>query len=817
MPVNFYERRLLNEPDINKQLANIYYGIDDPHDITLEFSNADGYFTNLLASEEFRGKGVKLRRYEPLEDTPLSFELYGVITEFDITDTAKFTLSVQDPDPMQTLVPKKLYETGDWSETPPNVINPAHDLGKPYSLCFGYCKKVPLRYIHADFPNDYYDYIIGPCTIESNNSNKATTVVVYRNKVLVGNAEYYVHGGETTIQYTDASFGMTAGNATPYIKDGVSYAFIRLKKEQRDFSGNLYELHADIRGMKLGGDTSATRNFVRVIQYLMSNSLWGLGLTVDSASFDTAAGQISELLCDYSIPDQQKAQDIINELLYACRGKHEKGSNGSWIISIDVYQPTVAATFGSGDGVYENIIEIGSYKKTATREAIKNFILNYRYNEWGNNFTHNNKRNIFSFGEDQSIDMKCVRDHTTSDRITCHIQKLMQVGDIKLGIRVGMEGRNLKIRDIVAISIPRLNIDGNFQIRAIKRKLNEFDLDIIAYDSSIYIYTAGTIPGDGNSDDETDLSNTPPAAPTSFQKDAQGTYQGNDGTTFTFFKISAIAPYENCVKVIFGYKKTGEASYTFVEGDGNIQISTTFEGRIDGLVPGISYDLIAIAENTFGLKSSSNPTLTAQVAPGDTTVPAQVSGVTGSGKYKTWQFVWTKNSEPDVRSYHIQIATDSGFTGIVLDKYIEGTSTSYTNDTTSYGTLFCRAKAVDFTGNESSSWSSTASATTTQAQAGDVGDGQVTTPKIPDNSVTTPKRQFVEEQSHYFSIPPSSSNVYTFTHSLGRKVLVTYVMNSVTTYPAAVMIVNDSSTGFSIYIYNAGVATYEGTLYVRYW
>ena len=148
MSIILYERKLLNELTIEKTLSDIYYGVQRPRDITLQFDNSDGHFTTLLATEEFRGKKIKLQTYDPNE-VP-AFELYAVITDFNLTDVAEFTVSVQDPDPFQTLLPARVVQTDDFPiERPVDAWKPAEDLGKAYPLIFGHAKRVPLRYIHA--------------------------------------------------------------------------------------------------------------------------------------------------------------------------------------------------------------------------------------------------------------------------------------------------------------------------------------------------------------------------------------------------------------------------------------------------------------------------------------------------------------------------------------------------------------------------------------------------------------------------------------------------------------------------------------------
>lgn len=112
-----YEGRLKDSPQLEKELANAYWGLEIINSITLEYDNSDGYFTILAATDEFRHKRKKIRRYEPNETNfsdKLLFELQGVVTEYNLLDIASFTISLFDPDPLQTLLPQKVYETDDW-------------------------------------------------------------------------------------------------------------------------------------------------------------------------------------------------------------------------------------------------------------------------------------------------------------------------------------------------------------------------------------------------------------------------------------------------------------------------------------------------------------------------------------------------------------------------------------------------------------------------------------------------------------------------------------------------------------------------------
>jgi hypothetical protein len=76
-------------------------------------------------------------------------------------------------------------------------------------------------------------------------------------------------------------------------------------------SGSTDPIYADVNGF---GDET---NIARAVQSLMSNPVWGLGLDVDTASFDAAAGisGVSAMLCEGAITDTVAAVDILNELL----------------------------------------------------------------------------------------------------------------------------------------------------------------------------------------------------------------------------------------------------------------------------------------------------------------------------------------------------------------------------------------------------------------------------------------------------------------------------------------------------------------------
>jgi hypothetical protein len=245
--VRKYERRLPKDSEISIDwgLSHGDYGLVREKSLTIKLDNKDEHFTDLFSTgEKYRGNSVIIRRYDP-NDGSVSFEHYGEISEINLLDNAEISITLGKVAPgYQTDFPSKTYEPNDFTtndstmgifytsdrDTTAEEYKPSEDLGKPYNLCFGDCPRVPCIYIWGDTAADEYDYIIGWGPLSALNA-------VYRDKVLVDPSEYAFYNGS---------------QASPY----NGFAFIRFTKEQRDFSGNLYEISVHVDGLKLGETTS---------------------------------------------------------------------------------------------------------------------------------------------------------------------------------------------------------------------------------------------------------------------------------------------------------------------------------------------------------------------------------------------------------------------------------------------------------------------------------------------------------------------------------------------------------------------------------
>ena len=720
----YYERRLLNGMDITRQLSDAFFQSMPNQTVTLEIDNADGYFSTLDdGGEEFRGKEVLIKRYDSYDTsetgygeggygkggyggaTPLpTFEFRGKITSVNLLDKASFEVLLNDTDPLQTKLPKKVLEDGDFGGTGERIVaayRPSQDLGKPYPILFGHSKKVRCLALYFDPVADTYDFLIGYGTIASNNTNKTSTVNVYRAKKLVTSTEYTIYDGSQGIPYS-------------------GYAFIRFTNPQYvyDTSGSFYEIEVDAYGLEMGG-SNEQRNFVTVIKNILADTTWGLSETVNATSFTQGANYVTNLLCDGDIGgngQQVTAQSIINQLRYDCRAELNTNESGEWVIDVDHYQSWIDAYFGSGDGYYENIISINRNAYVRTSETVKNYIIKYGKNRWTDEYKYENTRTVNTFGEDQTVENDFIRNHETADRISCYYQRKLQYGKQQLDLDVGMAAEQLKENNIISVNIPRLKRNGSYRVLENRKKLSNFSLNNESYNEAIYTYATGNIPAEGISDEEADYSKTEPETPTALTLVSSGTYQASDGTTVAYAEFSAIRPSKNFARMLYGYKQYNiDIPYTYVIG--NLDTGTTWKGKIDGLVPGLAYDFCARAENSFGMKSAL-ATLLNKTAPGDTTAPSAPVGLAITAGLRSNIIDWTDSTARDLKDYGVYRNSTNVPAGATMLNRIN--ASKYTDDKIGYVRNYYWITAFDMSSNESVKSATYVDATPSRTGATDV-------------------------------------------------------------------------------------------------
>ncbi|MFH2129769.1 MAG: hypothetical protein ABIK68_05285, partial [bacterium] len=275
--------------DLTERLTDLYYGVEEASSVQFSIGNKDGYWDTVVASEELRGAWVLLKTHNP--DDGAAFAFRGKITGYTLGESIDITCDMRDDVVLETELPRHTITTDDFDVS-------ALDVGQAVNLCFGYCYQVPCGHILEDTTNNYYDYLIGYGPIESLDA-------VYRDGVQVTTTEY------------------TLLNNTTY----AGYAAIRFLRQQVDHSGGHYTITADVKGL-LMGEASANRNFARTIQYMLSDTAWGLSDNVDTASFASAITALADYDCDGAVIGKRPAGDIIDDLLFCVNGIISRGADG---------------------------------------------------------------------------------------------------------------------------------------------------------------------------------------------------------------------------------------------------------------------------------------------------------------------------------------------------------------------------------------------------------------------------------------------------------------------------------------------------------
>ena len=229
---------------------------------------------------------------------------------------------------------------------------PDESLGMPISTWFGLINKVPCWCIQEDTDNDYYDFLIG-------------------YGVLHGVTQVYRTENGTTVDVPPEEYTFFDGSQTSPFE---GYAFLRFVVEQRDANGNLDIITADIQGLEISGGTLETNPVICFKEWL-TNITWGLGLTVDTALFTTAATACNGTGLNIvgGFYEFKTAAEWRDNFLIACRlAQLSKGSNG-----YEIYVPEYKADAGIEFNEHNMIVK-KDYQRLVS-DYVKKIKFNYAY------------------------------------------------------------------------------------------------------------------------------------------------------------------------------------------------------------------------------------------------------------------------------------------------------------------------------------------------------------------------------------------------------------------------------------------------------
>ena len=505
-----YRGDIKEEPEFTYSLPDVFYGIQEVDDVTVEIVNGSGYYDTLFATDEIRGKQIKYFR----ENGNVFFN--GVVTGYTLGDVVTITATEQNEE-LNKLIPAKVITAADFTTT-------AQDIGAPVPLVYGTVRDIPLFNIQSyesatsqttsttankliNSGASFSDSLVGMyawnitqgtyAKITAKDSSTQLTVdsdifdntgdsycfrcydyVVGWSKVL-GISSSTNRGVKRDGVVVDTSeYTFDDGTGTPTDHGYSGHSTIRFPKEQVDFTGRRYYLTADVSNGSWISDWWYG-NPLHLINKILSNSNWGLNDSVNSASF--AAGYvdlISDYSVDYGLAEQRAARDYLNELLFVARSRLYKNDDNEWCISVDQTGSSVAS-FGDNDGYYNNCT-VTSYGVTPAKEAVKTAYVQY-----------DNKEISLAcntgFGVDKTYEIESVAYDATAKKILSYIYGRSVYADKKLSIKTGSDASSVSVGDIVTVTAPARSISAqDFRVVRLSRKYNEFNLDLEWYDSRIF-------------------------------------------------------------------------------------------------------------------------------------------------------------------------------------------------------------------------------------------------------------------------------------------------------------------------------------------
>jgi hypothetical protein len=884
----FFERRILEVPRLEEVELDSRFGISGFQRTTLILDNSDSFFN----AKDMQGMYIRMCFVDDAGTICRVFN--GQVVDWTLSH--RCTLNLEDVDAIAITqdLPRRTVNTLIEAEKAAdanfeNVVI-ANDLGNPMPVIFGRAVKVPLLYVKADGANREYDYVIGEGK-GLNGNNFQDVFTVYRNDQALdeinGNAQsgssasalklesgdqrpdswykYWwvkitsgpgagdirhvaAYNSATNIITPNSNFSAALTTSSVYkltewrFYDGSQaspyngFAFIRFKKRM-GVSGSTDPIYADVNGF---GDET---NVVRAVQSLLSNPDWGLGLDVDTVSFDAAAGisAVSTMLCEGAITETAAAVDVLNELL----GFRDMVLSKYVEIRISVDQAkTPAHNFGLGDETRWNNILIASpvVLHIHPNEKVKNLKVRYRKNFGeGDVYQYELERQSSLNGVDRTLNLPFVYDHSTADRWLDYKRKRFAAAVKRMSLEVGQDGRDAARGELVAVSVPSLGMNAQeWEVTGSGvTPAGANSLSLVPYSATPYTYVpvtseGGTLPVD-------ELFDIPPDYTQSIPDPVSGVSvtmsMGIVGfTAHPFALITWTPPEDNYGGAVVSVKLHSEATTLF-----RAVGTYTTSARIEGLIPGQLYDFLIESLNVTGefkgIGVTVNNSGAGYIAGGDSTAPGTwTHNLDGEAKHGILSWWWDKHPASDVSHYEYEIysATSGGSIlpggkGIVphsgksnTQPRVEYKRQSGNLTSSLVGAL--RVRAIDHSGNpndETSGWTARFGLSTGAVVRDDIGNG----------AVDENKRVVVYSHTETGTMLPlapgqGSRSFRTFAHGLSKIPLTTLNL-TLTSYPAAlvhsanVTQLDATNMGVVVNLFNAGTTSFpsgiDWTLIIKYW
>jgi len=301
--------------------------------------------------------------------------------------------------------------------------------------------------------------------------------------------------------------------------------------------------------------------------------------------------------------------------------------------------------------------------------------------------------------------------------IPCNLSALrFKIGD-NINVTNARLGYNAKVFEVVGYSMG-FSSDGQMGV----------DVQAIETASSIWAWQSSdqdVFLGGG----EVELYDGAVAKPPTSLAVTAITFLAADGTNNSSFQTTWTASVDAFVeKYVVEWRLASPANQPYFSQETKIS-----PFRINNLESSKAYNVRVKAINELGV--SSTYATVDRTSTIDTTPPAVPSSVAATGEFEQITISWVNPTVDDFSHVDVYRSTSSSGTYAFLEK---SGGTTFTDTNLAVGVQrFYKLKAVDYTGNASTSFSAIVNATTTQVPVGGIADDAVDTAQIADLAVET--------------------------------------------------------------------------------
>lgn len=447
-----YHGRIVDNPTVNRKMMDVFWGVTEVAEIEFTLVNADDHLSNLYTLQDLREQPIVIQRYDMASMT-LVDDLHARISSVGL-EPGKIIIRAAAPalTLFEQTVPKVLIT--------PTLFPKAVDLQVPIPVVFGNVTQMLCPYINDDTIQNQYDYIVGYGAI--------TISALYRNGP-----------NNTMVTITVPEYTVST---TLY----PGYTIVRFPNRQVDFNNAFHKIYADVVG--------SNRNFADAVKAVLTDTVWGLGQTVDAASFATAATEITNLsiYCDGVLSTERQAQDVLRDMTIVRGMRLGYGVGGLWTLEVDRIPTVIQMVTGDGPGDGQHhIVGSGPRQRANVSNATSRYTVRYRLDIPGGGSTYlfSLSRTVNAFGKEKIVENPFIRDHRTADMVDDYLSKREYFGQDTGELELSQEGRKLIEGNLMRVTYaPSGYASSLVQVIEARKMLATTRVTVAAWDVSIYQY-----------------------------------------------------------------------------------------------------------------------------------------------------------------------------------------------------------------------------------------------------------------------------------------------------------------------------------------